>query len=133
MLDNRKSWRAKRYGLYNSAIKIKSELMKILDESGLTYHVNGDSEFCIPSTLNICIEGVSSEALMISTKHFCGISNGSACTSKSYSPSYVLTAMGIPTEQIESSLRVSWGHSTDVDEVLNNFRGLLNMAKQMKS
>ena len=85
------------------------------------------------SALNICIEGVSSEALMISTKHLCGISNGSACTSKSYSPSYVLTAMGIPTEQIESSIRVSWGHSTDMDEVVENFKNLLNMAEQMKS
>ena len=115
------------------AIKIKKELLKLLDESGLSYHINGDEKFCIPSTLNICIEGVSSEALMISTKHLCGISNGSACTSKSYSPSYVLTAMGIPTEQIESSIRVSWGHSTDMDEVAENFKDLLNMAGQMKS
>jgi cysteine desulfurase len=115
------------------AIKIKTELLKLLDESGLTYHVNGDDFFCIPSTLNICIDGVSSEALMISTKHLCGISNGSACTSKSYSPSYVLTAMGIPVEQIESSIRVSWGHSTAKDEVLKNFKELLNMAAQLKS
>ncbi len=115
------------------AIRIKSKLLEILEESGLAYHINGDSKFCLPSTLNICIEGVSSEALMISTKHLCGISNGSACTSKSYSPSYVLTAMGIPEDQIESSIRVSWGHSTDFDEVLKNFRDLLKIAGQMKS
>ncbi len=115
------------------ALKIKTELLKLLDESGLTYHINGDNKFCLPSTLNICIEGVSSEALMISTKHLCGISNGSACTSKSYSPSYVLTAMGIPEEQIESSIRISWGHITDIDEVLMNFKELLSAAKLMKS
>ena len=120
-------------GNNDKAIRIKLELLKLLDESGLNYHINGDDKFSIPSTLNLCIEGVSSEALMISTKHLCGISNGSACTSKSYSPSYVLTAMGIPVERIESSIRVSWGHATDMDEVLKNFKELLNVAKQMKS
>ena len=113
------------------ANQIKKELINILRESGLSYHINGDQTYCVPGTLNVCIEGVSSEALMISSKQFCGISNGSACTSKSYSPSYVLSAMGIPVEQIESSVRISWGHGVDQDEVLNGFRALLNVAKQM--
>ena len=69
---------------------------------------------------------------MISSKQFCGISNGSACTSKSYSPSYVLVAMGIPTDHIESSVRISWGHGTNEDDILNSFQGLINVAKQMK-
>lgn len=111
--------------------QIKKELINILRESGLSYHINGDQTYCVPGTLNVCIEGVSSEALMISSKQFCGISNGSACTSKSYSPSYVLSAMGIPVEQIESSVRISWGHGVDQDEVLNGFRALINVAKQM--
>lgn len=113
------------------ANQIKEELINILRESGLSYHINGDQTYCVPGTLNVCIEGVSSEALMISSKQFCGISNGSACTSKSYSPSYVLSAMGIPVEQIESSVRISWGHGVDQDEVLNGFRALINVAKQM--
>lgn len=113
------------------ANQIKEELINILRESGLSYHINGDQTYCVPGTLNVCIEGVSSEALMISSKQFCGISNGSTCTSKSYSPSYVLSAMGIPVEQIESSVRISWGHGVDQDEVLNGFRALINVAKQM--
>ena len=113
------------------ANQLKEELINILRESGLSYHINGDQTYCVPGTLNVCIEGVSSEALMISSKQFCGISNGSACTSKSYSPSYVLSAMGIPVEQIESSVRISWGHGVDQDEVLNGFRALINVAKQM--
>lgn len=114
------------------AQQIKDGLMAVLDESGLKYHINGDQTYCIPNTLNICIDGVSSEALMISTKQFCGISNGSACTSKSYSPSYVLTAMGVPREQIESSIRISWGHGVDRAEVIKGFRALLEMAGQMQ-
>ena len=106
--------------------------MDILRDSGLSYHINGDEAYCVPGTLNMCIEGISSEALMISTKQFCGISNGSACTSKSYTPSYVLLAMGIPTDQIESSVRISWGHGTNEEDILDGFQGLINVAKQMK-
>ena len=69
---------------------------------------------------------------MISTKHLCSISNGSACTSKSYDPSYVLTAMGIPRERIESSIRISWGHSEEKEEVIEGFRALLEMAGQIQ-
>ena len=116
---------------YEQSQRIKSEMMEILKESGLSYHINGDQEYCVPGTLNVCIEGISSEALMISTKDFCGISNGSACTSKSYTPSYVLVAMGIPTEQIESSVRISWGHGTNEEDILTGFHGLINVAKQM--
>ncbi len=114
------------------AKQIKEGLLIMLEESGLNYHINGDQTYCIPSTLNICIDGVSSEALMISTKHLCSISNGSACTSKSYDPSYVLTAMGIPKEQIESSIRISWGHGEEKEEVIEGFRALLEMAAQIQ-
>lgn len=114
------------------AQQIKDGLLSILAKSGMSYRINGDQTYCVPSTLNICIDGVSSEALMISTKQFCGISNGAACTSRSYSPSYVLSAMGIPKDQIESSIRISWGHDINKEEVFSSFRALLNMAKLMK-
>ncbi len=117
---------------YEQSQLIKNKMMDILRDSGLSYHINGDEAYCVPGTLNMCIEGISSEALMISTKQFCGISNGSACTSKSYTPSYVLLAMGIPTDQIESSVRISWGHGTNEEDILDGFQGLINVAKQMK-
>ena len=76
----------------NNSIKIKeikAVLLALLKKSGLSYSFNGDQEHCLDSTVNICLQGVSSEALMLSTKEYCSISNGSACTSKSYEPSYV--------------------------------------------
>ena len=79
------------------------------------------------------LHGVSSEALMISTKQFCSISNGSACTSRSYSPSYVLVAMGIDSDTIESSVRISWGPDTNLDDVKKEVVALLKVAKQIKS
>ncbi|MCM1187979.1 MAG: cysteine desulfurase [bacterium] len=112
--------------------QIREGLLSMLEHSGLSYHMNGDQDYCISSTLNICLDGVSSEALMISTKQFCGISNGSACTSKSYSPSYVLLEMGVPIDQIECSVRISWGPGTRKEEVFSNFQALLDVARQMK-
>lgn len=113
-------------------IRIKKELIGVLDDSGMEYFFNGDQEYCINSTMNICFPGVDSEALMLSTKHLCGISNGSACTSKSYAPSYVLSAMGVPDDLIECSIRVSWGPDTPLKDAKNSFKALLEKAKQIK-
>lgn len=112
---------------------IKKHVLELIAASGIDYHINGDQNHCIASTLNFCIDGVMSEALMISTKQYCGVSNGSACTSKSYSPSYVLVAMGIPTEQIECSIRISWGADTDEKKLLKSIEKLIDTAKSMKN
>lgn len=104
---------------------IRNCLLQLLKKSGASYQVNGDLQYCIPNTLNICFDGVSSEALMLATKQYCGISNGSACNSRSYTPSYVLTAMGLPEEQIENSIRISWGADTDSNKLQEEFEKLL--------
>jgi cysteine desulfurase len=78
--------------------------------------VNGDPQRILPHVLNISIPGVSAEAAMVALKGIVAISNGSACTSHSYTPSHVLEAMGFEKERILSSLRISWCHMTpDVD------------------
>lgn len=110
---------------------IKQQIIKLLDESDVEYELNGDQQYCVDSTLNICFNGVSSEALMISTKQYCALSNGSACTSQSYDPSYVLVAMGIPVEKIENSIRVSWGAGVSSSEVLDGMGKMVVMAKSL--
>lgn len=110
---------------------IKEELLAMLKESGVRYTFNGDQKYCVDSTINVCFEGVSSEALMISTKQYCAISNGSACTSKSYDPSYVLVAMGIPVEKIENSVRMSWGAGVEKEDVCEGFGEVLNTVKEL--
>lgn len=118
------------YSLNEEKLKvIKGIAIQILDESNISYHFNGDQNYCVSNTMNVCFNGVSSEALMISSKQYCGISNGSACTSKSYAPSYVLLAMGIPVSDIESSIRISWGPDTDVDVFKKEFENLIKVAK----
>lgn len=110
---------------------IKEKLCVMLDESGLDYVYNGNQEFAMPNTLNVCFKGVSSEALMLSSKLYCGISNGSACNSKSYEPSYVLVAMGVPKNQIENSVRISWGHEVDINDFEEAFHHLLETAQKL--
>lgn len=110
---------------------IKSKMCRMLQESNLEYTYNGDQDYCISSTMNICINGVSSEALMLATKEHCGISNGSACNSNSYKPSYVLSAMGIPLNQIENSIRISWGPNVNDEKIEESFGKMLETARDL--
>lgn len=112
---------------------IKHDILASIRQAEIKYKINGDQNYCVNSTLNICFLGVSSEALMLSTKQYCSISNGSACTSQNYSPSYVLTAMGIPEDEIESSVRISWGPDENPEEIVKSMEMLLSFAKQMIS
>lgn len=109
--------------------KIKKILLDLLEQSGLNYHINGDLSDSIDTTLNVSFPGISSEALMISTRQYCGVSNGSACNSKSYKPSHVLSAMQLDDELLESAIRISWGKFSNTEEIQYNFQKLLETAK----
>lgn len=109
--------------------KIKSIILSLLDRSSVEYEINGDQNYCVSNTINISFSGVNSEALMLSSKQYCGISNGSACNSSSYNPSYVLTAMGLDAQRIQSAVRISWGKNSDVE---NNFYNLINVALKIR-
>ena len=87
----------------------KAIILDALKSSGIDYSVNGDLEYAMPNTLNVSFNGVNSEALMLATRQYCAVSNGSACNSSSYKPSYVLSAMGLSLDRIESAIRISWG------------------------
>lgn len=108
--------------------KTKYSIMDMLKETGLSYSINGNQEYCISNTINIAFDGINSEALMLATRNYCGISNGSACNSHSYKPSHVLEAMGIDIDRIQSSIRISWGNNSDIE---NDFKMLLNAAREL--
>jgi len=74
--------------------------------------VTGDQSKAVPSTLNVSIPGLDSEAVMVALKDVVAISNGSACTSQNYTASHVLTAMELPEDHIKGALRLSWCHLT---------------------
>lgn len=111
--------------------KIKESVLDLLNKSNLKYGLNGNQDYCVDSTISLYLEGVSSEALMLASKQFCGISNGSACNSNAYKLSYVLEAMGLSEDIIKSTIRVSWGRFSDVEEIKESFTSLLNVAKEL--
>lgn len=71
---------------------------------------NGDQQRVLPHVVNLSIPDLDAEAAMMILRGLVAVSNGSACTSSSYEPSHVLTAMGISRERIEGALRISWSH-----------------------
>ena len=87
-------------------------------------HVNGSLEQRVPGILNISFAFVEGESLMMSLKDL-AISSGSACTSASLEPSYVLRALGLSDELAHSSLRISLGRFTteaEVDHAVSEIR-----------
>lgn len=77
----------------------------------LHYAINGDPKYCLPNIVNISFNNVDSERVFSALKNEYAFSNGSACTSGSYTTSHVLKAMGLSEEVINSALRISWGNT----------------------
>ena len=78
--------------------------------------VNGDMEHRVPHNLNVSFNFVESESLIMAVSDV-AVSSGSACTSASLEPSYVLRALGRSDELAHSSIRFSVGRFTTVEEV----------------
>ncbi|MFW8592322.1 IscS subfamily cysteine desulfurase [Glaciecola sp. 2405UD65-10] len=79
-------------------------------------YVNGDMEQRVPHNLNISFNYVEGESLIMALKDM-AVSSGSACTSASLEPSYVLRALGLNDELAHSSIRFSIGRFTSVEEI----------------
>jgi len=78
--------------------------------------INGDMDSRIPGKLNISFNYVEGESLMMAISDV-AVSSGSACTSASLEPSYVLRALGLSDELAHSSIRFTIGRYTNEDEV----------------
>ena len=95
-------------------VAIRERALDALENLDIRLH--GDQERVLPHVLNFSIPGLDSEAVMLALKGVAAVSNGSACTSQSYTPSHVLTAMGLTEEEVAGALRLSWCHLTgDID------------------
>jgi cysteine desulfurase len=79
--------------------------------------VNGNRENRMPHVLNISFKHVEGEGLMMTFNEEIALSSGSACTSASLEPSYVLKALGLGDDLAHSSLRISLGRFTEEEEV----------------
>lgn len=95
---------------------LRDRLWTKLSESLDEIHLNGHPEHRLPNNLNVSFAYVEGEALMMAIKDV-AVSSGSACTSASLEPSYVLRALGVGDELAHSSIRFGVGRFTTVEEV----------------
>ncbi len=95
--------------------KLRDKLLAGLTDIEATY-VNGDLEHRVPHNLNISFAYVEGESLIMAIKDI-AVSSGSACTSASLEPSYVLRALGRNDELAHSSIRFTIGRFTTEEEI----------------
>ncbi len=98
---------------HRNAVDLRTRLLEALAKT--RFRINGDQDHAVPHILNLSFDGVDAEALIVMLKQHVAVATGSACTSASYTPSHVLTAMGLPEEVAENGLRLSWFPSQAAD------------------
>lgn len=98
---------------HDNCKRIRESFFKAID--GLEYDINGDSEYCLPSTVNISIHGLDAETAFLCLRDDYAFSNGSACNSSSHELSYVLDAMGLDDIRKSEAIRLSWNGAKSVD------------------
>lgn len=95
-------------------LKMKEQFLnRVLKIKGV--HINGQRNQLVDGIVNLRFDHVDSETLLIALKNI-AVSSGSACTSASVEPSYVLKSLGLSDEQAHCSLRFSFGRFTTLEE-----------------
>ncbi|MHB9117494.1 MAG: IscS subfamily cysteine desulfurase [Burkholderiales bacterium] len=111
---------------------LRDRLLKGLGEIE-EVHINGDMERRVPHNLNISFNFVEGESLMMAIKDL-AVSSGSACTSASLEPSYVLKALGRSDELAHSSIRFSIGRFTteaEIDYAIELIKNKIDKLRQL--
>jgi cysteine desulfurase len=113
-------------------LKLRERLWNGLKEMEEVY-ANGDLDSHVPGIINMSFNFVEGESLIMSLPEI-AVSSGSACTSASLEPSYVLRALGMNDELAHSSLRFSIGRFTteaDVDQAINQVRQAVEKLREL--
>jgi len=97
-------------------LQLRERLRKRISDKLEEVYVNGSMEHRLPGNLNISFAFVEGEAMMMAIKDV-AVSSGSACTSASLEPSYVLRALGVGDELAHSSIRFGLGRFNTEEEV----------------
>lgn len=108
--------------------KLYHGIMNAIDE----VYLNGDLEKRIPGNLNLSFAYVEGEALMGDISHI-AVSSGSACTSSSLEPSYVLKALGVSEDLAHTSLRFGLGRFTTEKDVENVIDAVVKGVQRLRS
>jgi cysteine desulfurase len=108
--------RAEREAEATRVLALREKLRKGIEKELDLVTLNGSLEHRLPGNLNVSFAYVEGEALMMAVKDV-AVSSGSACTSASLEPSYVLRAMGVSEDLAHSSIRFGLGRFTTDEEV----------------
>jgi cysteine desulfurase len=100
---------------HKRVLALRNRLLEGLKDIEEVY-VNGDINHRVAGNLNISFNFVEGESLMMALRDL-AVSSGSACTSASLEPSYVLRALGLNDELAHSSLRITVGRFTKEEEI----------------
>jgi cysteine desulfurase len=122
-------------GMAEEAVRLKALRQRFWDgiKDIEEVHINGDLDERLPGAINVSIAFVEGESLIMSLKDL-AVSSGSACTSASLEPSYVLRALGLNDELAHSSLRFSFGRFTtneDVDVAVEQLRAAVEKLREL--
>lgn len=115
-------------------MRLRDRLEKSLTSAGGVF-VNGNTGCRLPNVTNLSFKGVEGQALMMANKDI-AVSSGSACTSASIEPSYVLKALGLSDELAHGSVRFSLGRLTteeEIDYAIQQFSTSLAALREMNS
>jgi len=113
-------------------LKLRNKLLDGFKDMEEVY-VNGDLERRVAGNLNISFNFVEGESLMMALREL-AVSSGSACTSASLEPSYVLRALGLNDELAHSSLRITIGRFTleeDIDYSIDKIRQAVGKLREL--
>ena len=111
--------------------KLRDKLENALMQIEETY-LNGSKEHRMPHVSNISFKHVEGEGLMMTFNQNVGVSSGSACTSASLEPSYVLVALGLGDDLAHSSIRFSLGRFTTEEEIDYTIKALKKGVQHMR-
>uniref|UniRef100_A0A2B4R443 cysteine desulfurase n=1 Tax=Stylophora pistillata TaxID=50429 RepID=A0A2B4R443_STYPI len=97
-------------------LKLRQYMWQKLQDELPDIYLNGDEEHRLPGSLNVSFAYVEGEGLMMGLKDL-AVSSGSACTSSSLEPSYVLRAIGVGEDLAHTSIRFGLGRHTTQEEI----------------
>lgn len=113
--------------LFHLREKLESALCKIENT-----FINGDRSSRLPNVLNVSFEHVDGQALMMAMKGI-AVSSGSACTSASLEPSYVLKSLGLSDELAHSAIRIAVGRFNTEEEIDFTIEQVTRAVAQLRS
>src|SRR5438105_156838 len=107
--------------------RLQAQIMRSLDEC----YLNGHPTQRLPHNLNISFAYVEGEALLMGVKEI-ALSSGSACTSATLEPSYVLRALGVGSDLAHSSIRFGLGRFTTEEEVDYTAKRMVEAVRRLR-